>query len=137
MSPPRLLLRLPTRALRGASLERLARRAGVHPKPFRLSPAERRFALELAEPGRLWTWRCHQQRYCGDFAVVDMSEPRPDKRRAWLMELKGGRLLSPGLQLKNSQAARASLVRSGVLGFGSRLVLLRGGPRVLLGELGL
>lgn len=129
------LLRLPSWALRGASLERLARKAGVHPGAFRLSRLEQRFAEELFEPGRLWLWRCHQKRSCGDFAVVDMSSPLPGRRRAWLLELKTGRMLAPGLQLRNSQAARRSLIKAGVLDFESRLTLLRCGPKPILEQL--
>jgi hypothetical protein len=56
---------------------------------FELSGPEQRFTLALMRRRtNLWIFRCHQRRFCGDFIVVDMSDPRPERRRVYCVELK-------------------------------------------------
>lgn len=71
---------------------------------FALSGPERRFAQDLLRHRRnLWLWRCHQRHRCGDFVVVDMSNPRAESRIARVIELKTRRgLHRGGLQTQNA-----------------------------------
>lgn len=56
---------------------------------FELRRPEQRFALALLRRRtNLWLFRCDQRRFCGDFVVVDMSSPWPDRRRVHVVELK-------------------------------------------------
>ena len=56
---------------------------------FELGGPEQRFTLALLRRRtNLWVFRCDQRRFCGDFIVVDMSDPRPDRRRVYCVELK-------------------------------------------------
>jgi hypothetical protein len=38
----------------------------------------------------VWVFRCDQRRFAGDFVVVDMSEPRPERRWVVVLDLKMG-----------------------------------------------
>lgn len=79
---------------------------------FALSGPETAFARRLLERKRnLWLFRCHQRRFCGDFAVVDMSAPI-GRRTAWVIELKQGAVLRAdvgGIQLQQVEAALQEL----------------------------
>lgn len=83
---------------------------------------ELEFAREVLEAHpRLWLYRTHQQRRCGDFAVVDMSSPDPSRRAVRVVELKRAEPLrvdrGAGLQLTNVDAVRALLsTEAGVVG---------------------
>jgi hypothetical protein len=58
---------------------------------FALSSDERRFARALLDRRpQLWLYRTDQQGRAGDFLAVDMSAPRPDRRRLWAIEVKLG-----------------------------------------------
>lgn len=119
------LLRLPFWLLdHGFRLERAVacdprwERARAAVPRLRLSGPEQRFVLGLLQRRRnYWLWRCDQKAACGDFAVVDLSDPVPARRRAWVLELKersdwrDGR----GLQLLNARIAHDELVELGVL----------------------
>ena len=47
----------------------------------------------LAAHPRFWVFRSNQRAACGDFLVVDMSAPCPERRGCWLVELKMGERL--------------------------------------------
>jgi hypothetical protein len=58
---------------------------------FALSSDERRFARTLlGRRPQLWLYRTDQQSRAGDFLAVDMSAPRPERRRLWAIEVKLG-----------------------------------------------
>ncbi len=68
---------------------------GLAPR-FGLSSRETRFVRAIhARKSNLWLWRCRQDAFAGDFVVVDMSEPRPEARTVWVLELKQGQALKP------------------------------------------
>lgn len=126
MSAPLLLLRLPSaRALAPTGVVRLlaADRPWAEAEAlagrFALSSRERDFARELLDrKSNLRLWRCHQGAACGDFVVVDMAEPRPERRRAVVLELKcGGRLRLGGghHQLRRAADAVQAVAQAGVL----------------------
>jgi hypothetical protein len=104
---------------------------------FDVTRPEREFALTLLRrKTNLWLFRCNQRAFCGDFVVVNMSPPRPERRAAWVLELKQGAPLSTnagGLQLQNAGAALEEIVSLGVVAQDCPMVLLRGSPDVLLG----
>lgn len=79
---------------------------------FELSSNELRFAREILKRKRnLWLFRCHQQSFTGDFAVVDMSCPWFSRRRAYLLELKLGEEIKSGGRGAGGQMVNAHLVR--------------------------
>ena len=107
------------------------RRWGVL-RAFAMTRPEERFARDLLTRKRnLWLYRCNQRRYCGDFAVVDMSAGLP-LRALWVLELKTGarpRLGGGGLQVRNAPALRDALVAQRILDEGARLRTLLCDPR--------
>ncbi len=68
---------------------------------------EKQFARILLErKSNLWLFRTHQQRFCGDFVVVDMSASDPGQRKVYVLDLKQGASLKQGgggagIQFKN------------------------------------
>ncbi len=72
---------------------------------------EKRFARILLErKSNLWLFRTHQQRFCGDFVIVDMSDPDPEQRKVYALDLKQGASLKQGgggagIQFKNVPVA--------------------------------
>lgn len=116
-------LRLSRRALaRRDVIERMSRELhrsrrvdpgdALHAFAFKCDELE--FAREVlcAHP-RFWLYRTHQQRRCGDFAVVDMSSPDLTRRAVRVIELKRAEPLridrGAGLQLTNVESLRAQL----------------------------
>jgi hypothetical protein len=95
-----LTLRLPFWLAERYRLETVLRRSDHpdrHISDFALSGPERVFARDLLRQRRnLWLWRTNQRARCGDFVVVDMSEPRPERRVARVIELKMSKRLGPG-----------------------------------------
>jgi hypothetical protein len=148
---PPLTLRLPFHlARRGFSLARLLAADTTRPwsegyallEQLALSRPERDFALALLrEKTNLWLYRCNQRRFCGDFVVIDVSPPRPARRRARVIELKQGAQLDTdagGLQLANHRRALHEIAaRDGVIDEGCPVELLRGDPTAVLSALGL
>jgi len=67
----------------------------------------------LTRHPRYWLFRTHQQRRCGDFAVVDMSPPDPALRTVWVVELKRAEPVrahrGAGLQLAQADDLGAAL----------------------------
>lgn len=58
---------------------------------FDWHPAEEKLARALLERhANLWVFRADQRARCGDFLLVDLSERRPERRRALALELKQG-----------------------------------------------
>jgi hypothetical protein len=118
----------------------------------RVAPIAWRFALcgdELAfarqllgRRGNLWIYRCNQQRFCGDFVVVDMSSPRSELRPAAVLDLKRGSPLREGgggasNQLCNARhAVRRLAWRTGIVSPEREPRLLVGDRAALLGALG-
>ena len=78
---------------------------------FALSEDELRFAREvLAERPCYWVFRSNQRAFCGDFVLVDMSSPRPERRRVFVVDLKRGATVregggGAGVQLTRARAA--------------------------------
>lgn len=65
---------------------------------FMLSAPERRFVVSLFRRHRqLWVYRTHQTAACGDFVIIDMSAPKPEHRRAAVVELKSRGALKTGV----------------------------------------
>lgn len=146
MSPR--LLRLRARALaRRDGILRLVRHVlrppaelearTVHAFEFKCD--ERSFARALLDrsPQR-WLYRCHQQQFCGDFVVVDLSPPEPSARVAWVVDLKRGAEVrvgggGAGVQLLRAPEAVCELIALGVLGPDPRWAAVTGDARALLG----
>ncbi len=93
------------------------RRAAVWRTAYRFQNDERAFARRLLRlKPNLWLFRCNQRRFCGDFVVVDMSSPEPERRRVWVVELKRGAPLrvgggGAGVQFQNASRAVAEVAR--------------------------
>jgi hypothetical protein len=107
---------------------------------FAMSSREEAFARRLLSRKRnIWIYRCNQRGWCGDFVIVDMSEPEAARRRAVVVELKSGAALKAGgggLQVKNAAAAIDELIAAGVLAPGSEVVTWLGSKEAVLAELG-
>lgn len=130
------LLRLPFDLFEDRGLRQLTRRAQVPHRHFELSGPERGFVRALLTRPRFWTWRCNQRAYCGDFVIVDMSEPRPDRRRALVVELKTRSPLrrdSPGIQMARAHQVTRELADRRIVG--ARRTLLRGTADAVLASL--
>ncbi|MCK6511271.1 hypothetical protein L6R29_15020 [Myxococcota bacterium] len=83
---------------------------------------EKRFARILLErKSNLWLFRTHQQRFCGDFVIVDMSDPDPEQRKVYALDLKQGASLKQGgggagIQFKNVPIAVLDIAeRTGII----------------------
>ncbi len=124
MTPPApFAVRLPPgRLIRSRSVTRqLLERAGCRRlaarwrTAFRFCNDERAFAAGLLrQKPNLWLFRCNQRAFCGDFVVVDMSSPDPERRRVWVVDLKQGAPLrvgggGAGVQLQNAERAVAEV----------------------------
>ena len=101
------------------------------------------FAREILErKHNVRVFRCNQQRFCGDFALVDMSSPDPARRPVYVLDLKLGGALrkgggGAGVQFRNAGAAvRALAARTGVVPDGHAFELLAGDRREVLRYLG-
>ena len=107
---------------------------------FALSSRERDFARTvLRRRLNLWLWRCRQGAAAGDFAVVDLAEADPGRRRVHVLELKADAPLREGgadHQLRNAGEVLVELSAEGVLATGAELLLLRGDRAALLEHLG-
>jgi len=110
---------------------------------FRFRNDERAFAARLLRrKPNLWLFRCHQQRFCGDFVVVDMSCADPARRAVWVIELKQGASLrvgggGAGFQLARAAAAVAEVARrTGVVARGAAFVPVTGDAGEVLIHLG-
>lgn len=104
---------------------------------FDVSEPEKRFVRTLLRDKRnLWLYRCHQQRFCGDFIVVDMSSADRSLRPVAVIELKEREPVRAGLeatgQQKNALVAVAELVTAGVLAAASPVEILIGGSHEVL-----
>jgi len=110
-------------------------------RAFQLHPRELSFAKKiLFERTQIWLWRTHQTALAGDFALVDMSAARPDRRRVWVVDLKLGAPLrfgggGAGNQLSRADAVVAALSAQGVVGE-RRPTLVTGDGRALWCALG-
>jgi len=121
---PRLVVRLTRPVLRD--------RAHLGPR-FALRSHEVRFALRtLDRCPQVWLFRCHQQRFCGDFVAVDMSAASPHRRRVVPIELKQRTALVVGSrhhQLGQHPDAVAEIAAStGIVDEASPVVPLFGAP---------
>jgi len=106
---------------------------------YALKSDEKPFVRELLSRKRnLWVFRCDQRRFAGDFVVVDMSDPRPARRRVVVLDLKMGAPLvlgggGAGVQLTHAQLAVDGVAaREGVLAPGVPYVLATGDKEVML-----
>lgn len=107
---------------------------------FAMSRREEQFVRALLLKKRnLWIYRCHQQRYCGDFVVIDMSDPNPGNRSVYLIELKARAPLkigSGGLQVRNADKAMEVLRGLGRIDRNVRAAILTGDKDAVLSRLG-
>ena len=107
---------------------------------FMMSSREEAFVRRLLRKKRnIWIYRCNQRGWCGDFVIVDMSEPVAKRRRGVVLELKSGAALKEGdggLQIKNAAAAIGELISRGVLAEGADMVTWLGGKEAILEALG-
>lgn len=104
---------------------------------FDVSAPEKRFARALLRDKRnVWLYRCHQQRFCGDFIAVDMSAAEPARRPAVVIELKEREPVRAGLeatgQQKHALAAVSEIIAAGVLTEASPVEILVGGSHEVL-----
>jgi hypothetical protein len=86
----------------------------------------------------MWAFRCEQRRFAGDFVVVDMSEPRPERRWVVVLDLKLGAPLvlgggGAGVQLTQAQlAVEGVAARQGILSPSARYALATGDKAAIL-----
>ena len=150
MSFAPLVLRIPTSRLESGQpvawhvLARCRRRAvsARVTASFRFKNDERRFARQLVRrKSNYWVFRSNQQGFCGDFVVVDMSSPDPERRAVYVLDLKLGAPLKvggggAGVQFRNAaRAVEAVARRTGAVLAGCAFVLLSGDKRELLAYL--
>ncbi len=114
-----------------------SRRARELQTAYDVSEPERRFVRTLLRDKRnVWLYRCHQQRFCGDFIAVDMSHGEPRGRNVVVIELKEREAVrlgrEPAGQLKNAFGAVAELVAEGVVTDASPVELMLGGSHEVL-----
>lgn len=108
---------------------------------FAFKADEHAFARALlARKTQLWLFRTNQRAFCGDFLAIDMSSPRPDRRRAFVLELKYGMPLridagAVGVQLRNASLALRDLARDGVRGDGVTWSTVVGDARAIISHL--
>jgi hypothetical protein len=109
---------------------------------YALKSDEKPFVRELLRRKRnLWAFRCDQRRFAGDFVVVDMSDPRPERRWVVVLDLKLGAPLvlgggGAGVQLTQAQAAVDDLAtRHGIIPAGARYELATGDKAAMLAYL--
>jgi hypothetical protein len=121
-----LVLRLPhTHLFRPNPVPRLVRFASFNNetthrlvRSFEFCNDEERFARELLRnKSQLWLYRCNQRKFCGDFVVINMSDPRPEHRQAWVLDLKFGADLcigggGAGIQLRNGHQALLEIAQN-------------------------
>ena len=110
---------------------------------FAFNDDERAFARELLRhKGNFWLYRTHQQRYCGDFAAIDMSSPDPSRRSVTVIDLKRGAPLKEGGGGASNQLVNAEVLvrrlgeRTGIVGSEQPPRLLTGDRQAVLGALG-
>ena len=115
-----------------ASCRRRRESARLHAS-FRFKNDEDRFARRLARrKSNLWVFRSNQQRFCGDFVVVDMSSPNPKRRRVFVIDLKAGAPLKlggggAGIQFLNAELAVQDIAqRARIIPKGADFVLASG-----------
>jgi hypothetical protein len=106
---------------------------------YALKSDEKPFVRELLRRKRnVWAFRCDQRRFAGDFVVVDMSEPRPERRWVVVLDLKMGAPLvlgggGAGVQLTQAQGAVEALAaRQGIITSGARYELATGDKAAIL-----
>ncbi|WP_375773630.1 hypothetical protein NR798_23105 [Archangium gephyra] len=106
---------------------------------YALKSDEKPFLRELLRRKRnVWAFRCDQRRFAGDFVVVDMSEPRPERRWVGVLDLKMGAPLvlgggGAGVQLTHAQlAVEALAARQGIITPGTRYELATGDKAAIL-----
>lgn len=108
----------------------------VHAFGFKCDELDFARALVGAHP-RYRVFRTHQQRRCGDFAVVDMSVVAAARRVLRVVDLKRAAPLrterGAGLQLTQTDALREALAReSGVIAADARVERATGDARAVL-----
>jgi hypothetical protein len=114
-----------------------SREASELDSAYAVSEPEKRFVRELLRDKRnVWLYRCHQQRFCGDFIAVDMSSGDPALRPVAVIELKEREPVRTGLeptgQQRNAPEALAELVAAGVITAQSSIEILVGGSHEVL-----
>ncbi|MGF1527220.1 MAG: hypothetical protein ACFCBW_10555 [Candidatus Competibacterales bacterium] len=87
---------------------------------FAFKNDERQFARQLlSRRPHYWLFRTHQRHYCGDFVVVDMSSPKLEGRRVFVVDLKQNAPLrrggGAGRQFANAPEVVAALAQGGLV----------------------
>lgn len=111
---------------------------------FKFKNDEKQFVKTvLSNKQNLWVFRTHQQRYCGDFVIVDMSSPDPELRPVVLLDLKSGASLKrggggAGIQFRNAgHAIQEIAVETQIIPKHTSFELLSGDRREILSYLGI
>ena len=131
-----LQLALASLSPRGVDLE-----LALHAFAFKNDEYDFARALLERHP-QLWVYRTHQQSRFGDFLVVDMSSPSPERRAAWAVELKQNSPLragggGAGMQFMNVPALVGHVAReTGVIAPGASVMRLSGDRAAVLAALG-
>lgn len=110
---------------------------------FAFKNDELHFARELLRrKSQLWLFRSNQRAFCGDFTVIDVSSPWPERRRAFVIDLKLGAPVrlgggGAGVQLRNAERAVREIARTtGALGPDPTFDLLTGDSSKILAFFG-
>lgn len=109
---------------------------------FACTPRERRFVQHLLRAHtNLWVFRVNQRGFAGDFALIDMSERDPARRRAVVVELKRGEPVRTDFgrshQLRNHRAVVTEIADTGALAPEVQPDVLQGDREAVLEHLGL
>ena len=131
-----LVLRLPRAALaRRDVVTRLAQNE-IERSLFAFKCDELAFARALLERRpNYWLYRTSQRAFAGDFALVDLSSPRRDRRRVLALELKRGERVRP-IAIANARGVVRALADAGVVDPSAPLETLAGDARAVLARLG-
>jgi hypothetical protein len=134
--PPSLLLRLPRAALaRRDAIVRLADNE-IERSLFAFKCDELAFARTLLERHpNYWLYRTSQRAFAGDFAIVDLSSPRRDRRRVLAVELKRGERVRR-ISIRNAGAVVRALADAGVVDSRAPIATIAGDARCVLWQLG-
>jgi hypothetical protein len=85
---------------------------------FAFKDGELAFARALSDRTQLWLFRVNQRAFAGDFVVVDVSAPCPERRPAIALDLKRGARVRegrPGIQMRHTDRALAALAAQGLV----------------------
>lgn len=115
-----------------------------HSPLFTFRNDEKPFVKMLLERKQnLWIFRTNQQHFCGDFVIVDMSSPEPERRVVIVLDLKWGASLrqgggGAGIQFVHAGRAVEDIAQNtGIIRSGHPYQLLSGDKWEILAHLGI